>query len=535
MLRNPTTYVPKDRIWSGGKRVEMYTDETSVGQIIFNVMKTWPKNVCQINDVDGVTVTFDQAITWAIRMAQIFKKKALKHSDVIGIAARNSTYVMPVAVACLLNGTPFHAVNPVADEATMTHIFSITKPSVIFCDGQEYKKVHASTKAWQPEIFTVVDPVEGVPHIDTLLEPTKTEFLFRPEPLKEGGEQTAAILCSSGTTGMPKAVCIANRSLLLAFFPMSSETVFFAASGLDWYSGLTSLLLSTVLGLTRIITNKPFSAEFFVQVVKKYKVNFAIMSPSHMSAVTSYPGATKEALASIHFMTYGGGFISLPTLNKMQELCPSAILASGYGMTEAGGITYNLGLGKVNTVGKPPPGVKIRIVDDDGKNLGHNEVGEIYANMGLPWKGYYGNPVETQRTLDNQGWIHTGDLGYFDEQNQLFVVDRKKEILKYQSNHYWPTEIEGVIAELPQVKEVSVISIFNEQHGDAAGALVVRQNGTAITAKEIADHVAKRLPAIEKQLHAGVQFTDKLPTNPNGKILRKAAREEFVAKKAAKN
>ncbi|KAH8375601.1 hypothetical protein KR200_000194 [Drosophila serrata] len=529
----PTSYDPRDRVWSGPKRVNMYTDETSIGKVICNNMRNWPKNVCQINDTDGVVVTFDQAITWAIRIAQIFKKKGLQCPDIIGLSTRNSTYVMPLAVACLLNGTPFHAINPVMDEAAVKHVFSITKPKIIFCDGQEYEKVRAATKGWESEIFTVTDPVQGVPHIESLLDPTPTELFYQPEPLKEGGEQTMAILCSSGTTGLPKAVCISNKALHLNTMMMNSELVIFSASGLDWYSGLTALIMGTVVGCTRIITNQPFSPDYFVKLVEKYKINTVMLPPRHLSALISYPGASKEALVSIRTIAYGGGFTSLTTLKKVQDLCPGAMLSSGYGMTEVGGVSFNIGLGNVNTAGKPMPGVKFRIVDEDGKYLGYNEVGEIYVHNGLPWNGYFGNPLESRRMQDFEGWFHTGDLGYFDEQNRLFVVDRKKEICKYQGNHYWPSEIEGVIYELPQVEEVCVVSIYDEKQGDAAGALVVKRQGTSITAQEIADHVARRLPSVQKQLHAGVQFTDKLPANPNGKTLRRVAREEFLAKKEA--
>jgi len=252
-----------------------------------------------------------------------------------------------------------------------------------------------------------------------------------------------------------------------------------------------------------------------------------------MSALIAFPGATKEALSSIRIINYAGGFTSMTTLKKMQELCPNALLNSGYGLTEVGGVAYNIGLGNVNTAGNPMPGIRIRIVDDYGKNLGYNEQGEIFVHTGLHWNGYYGNPLETHTIQDHEGWVHTGDLGYFDDHNLLYVIDRKKEILKYQGNQYWPSEIEGVISELPQVEEVCVISIYNEQQGDAAGALVVKRKESSITAEEIAAHVAKRLPSIEKQLHAGVQFTDRLPANPNGKTLRRVAREEFVVKKGA--
>ncbi|KAH8288441.1 hypothetical protein KR054_002717, partial [Drosophila jambulina] len=523
-----TSYDSEERVWSGSKRVYAVSFETSIGLVIFNTARNWPKKVCQINDADGVAVTFDEAITWAIRIAQIFKKKELEYPDIIGLAVRNSTYVMSLAVACFLNGTPFHAVNPAMDEATIKHVFSITKPKIIFCDGEEYEKVLAATTEWQPEILTVTTPIEGVSHIESLLDPTSTEAFYQPEPLKEGAEQTMAILCSSGTTGLPKAACISNRALHLNFNRLNSESVTFIYSGIDWTSGLSMLVVGTVIGGARIITNKPYSPNHFVKLVEKYKINSVVLAPRHMSALINYPGASKEALASLKTIGYTGGIATMTTLQRVQELCPSAMLISLYGMTETSEISLNLGLENGNCAGRPMPGVKIRIVDEDGKSLGCKDVGEIYVHNGRPWKGYFGNPMETRRMQDPQGWFHTGDMGYFNEQNRLFIVERKKEIRKYQGNQYLPSQIEDVISELPQVEEVCVVSIYEERHGDAAGALVVKRKGVTITAQEITDHVARRLPAIQKQLHAGVKFTDKLPFNSNGKILRKAALEDFV-------
>ncbi|XP_022227768.2 4-coumarate--CoA ligase 1 isoform X3 [Drosophila obscura] len=529
MAQIPTTYDEKERIWSGPKRSPTYHYDTSIGKIIFNTMRTWPRNVCQINDIDGVTVTFEQGLTWAIRIAQHFKKRGLNNANVVGIVAKNCTYLMPVGLACLMNGTPFHSVNPDQDEATISHVFAITKPTLIFCDGNVHKQVQAATVGWQPEIYTLTQPVAGVPKIEDLLGPTATEMTYQPEPLKEGGDQTMAILCSSGTTGLPKAVCISNNVLTLENPLINSEVTVLSSSGLDWVTGLVSFIFSTVFGATRIITSKPFTPEYFVQLVKKYNVDFAVLPPRHLSALISYPGATPENLAPLKSVAYVGGSVSLATLQRTQELCKNAMLNTGYGLTETLSITNNTGISHIASVGKPVPGVRMRIVDEDGKNLTYNQVGEILAHKGQAWNGYFGNPEATLQMQDSEGWFHTGDLGYFDEQNFLYIVDRKKEILKYQGLHYWPTEIESVISELPQVQDVCVVGIYDELEGDAAGALVVKAKGAVVTAKDISDHVAKRLPAVQKQLHAGVQFTDKLPANVNGKTLRKASRELFIA------
>ncbi|KAH8371970.1 hypothetical protein KR093_009555, partial [Drosophila rubida] len=529
MAALPTTYNEKDKTWSGAKRSSIFNYDTSVGKIILNTMRNWPKNVCQINDADGVSVTNEQAITWAIRIAQYLKHRGLNHKDVIGISAKNTTYVMPLGIACLMNTTPFHAVNPMLDEETIKYVFELTKPMIIFCDGHEFEKIRSATRGWHPEIFTLVDHIEGVPKIETLLDPTDTERLYQPEVLKNGGDQTVAILCSSGTTGLPKAVCLSNSILIQDSMLVNSESIIFISSSLDWITGLWAFIFSTVFGSTRIITNRPFSAEYFVQLVKKYKINYAVVPPRHLSALITCPEATTEALSPIRMLNYGGGLVTLTTLQRAQEICKTAMFNSGYGMTEVGAISGNVGISNNNSAGRLMPGIKMRIVDEDGKSLTYKQVGEIYVHTGQAWNGYYGNPVETRRMQDFEGWFHTGDLGYFDEQNFLYIVDRKKEILKYQGLHYWPTEIETVIAELPQVQDVCVVGVYDERQGDAAGALIVKRKGCEINEKAIVEHVAKRLTGMQKQLHAGVRFTDKLPANFNGKTLRKTARDVFVS------
>ncbi|XP_034473479.1 4-coumarate--CoA ligase 1-like [Drosophila innubila] len=525
------TWDSTEKIWSGPPRTSMYNKDTSLGIIVFNTMRNYPKNVIQISDTDGIVVTNEMAITWAVRIAQQLKKRGLDHQSVVGIVAKNSTYVMPVGVACLLNTTPFHAVSPIFDEATLKYMFEITKPAMIFCDGEVYDTVREATKDWSPEIIIISHPIDGLPSIENMLAQTNDlpVMLYEPEPLKNGSDQTVAILCSSGTTGLPKAVCISNSVLIEDNLLVNGETIFFVNSGIDWISGLWAFMFCILFGSTRIISENPFSAEYFVQLVKKYKITYATLAPIQLAAICACKDATPFALSSMRNLNYGGGILSQAILLRIQELFKNITYTSGYGMTEAGMITMKIGVQNAATAGQPIPGVRLRIVDESGNSLGHNEVGEIYVHNGKAWNGYYGNPNATRQIRDSDGWIHTGDLGYIDNDNNLNIIDRKKETLKYQGIHYWPTEIENAILELPQVKAVCVVGVPDELIGDIAGALVLKHQDCEISAKEIIDHVAKRLSLFAKHLHAGVRFTDKLPFNSNGKYVRKTALEMFKA------
>ncbi|XP_017140130.1 4-coumarate--CoA ligase 1 [Drosophila miranda] len=529
MAKLPCSYDAEKRIWKGIQLRCDYKPDTSLGKIIFKNMRNWPKNVCQISDTEEVEVTFQEALTWAIRIAQQLKKRGLTYTDVIGISAKNTTYVMPTAVGCLFNCTPFQSANPVLEESTIKHLYNISKPKLVFCDACNYDKLYSATSDFKPEIITLTGSVEGVLTIQDLLEPTKTEFFYQPEPLRDGPNQTLAILCSSGTTGMPKAVCVSNEILIQeTSFVNGYDTIFISAS-LDWITGLWASIFSTVNGCTRIISSKPFSPDYFVYLVEKYKITYALIPPEHFCSLADCPEATPEALASLTKFNFGGGRMTQATLQRIQSLAKNAIFNSAYGMTEVGFMVFNHGHAKLTAAGNPLPNMQLRIVDDDGNNLGYNQTGEIYAHNGYSWNGYYGDPEATRVMQDEDGWFHTGDMGYFDEDDFLYITDRKKEVLKWKGLQFWPTEVENVILELPEVKRVCVVGIYDETQGDAGGALIVREKDANITAQQIKDHVAKRLPDTQKQLRAGVQFADEIPQNHNGKAVRRYARDLFLA------
>lgn len=293
--------------------------------------------------------------------------------------------------------------------------------------------------------------------------------------------------------------------------------------------------MSCAIGSTRIISNKSFSAEYFVEVIKKYSVTYSFIPPRHINSLINCATATPESLASLRILSSGGGIIALTSVQALQNLAKNARICFGYGMTETGGIAVNFGFDKVTSSGKLLPGIQVRIVDDDAKSLGPNAVGEIFVHHGKTWNGYYGNPIETKHILDSDGWYHTGDMGYFDEKDCLYVVDRKKDILKYQGMHYWPGEIEHCIIELPGVADVCVISVYDESKGDLAGALVVKIDGSSLSEDDIQNYVKKQLVMPHKQLHGGVQFVEKLPQNENGKTIRKAAKALFVSSAKGNN
>ncbi|XP_073829202.1 probable 4-coumarate--CoA ligase 1 isoform X2 [Musca autumnalis] len=518
------TYDKKTNIWYAESKECIYSDKISLGQIIYQQLQNFPNNVIQIDDTHNTQVTGQQALSWGIRIAQHLGNLQLGENDVVSIAANNTTYVLPAALGCLFNGTPIHTVNPRLDLDTISHCLGITKPKLIFCGGENYELLQKATSSFKPLIYTLTGHIKNISKVEDLLEVTETENSFRPVKLSGGFKQTVAILCSSGTTGKPKAICISSALFLFNDWLNTNDSVLYISSGIDWITGIFFLFSSCLRGFTRVIFSKGFEAGHFLEILKKYHITTAFLSSRYVAALVQHPGVSREALKQLQVVAFGGSALSEVNSEKLIELCTeTARISFCYGSTEMGPISQRLEKRKCNSVGKLFNNTQLAIISDEGHHLGPNEVGEIVVKVPYPWIGYYGNPIETAKAMDSNGWFHSGDLGYVDDENDLFIVDRKKEILKYRGLQFSTNEIEGVIAELEGVRDVCVVSLFNEADGDLAGALVVLSEGSTLKEKDVVEYVKKRLVSPHKHLNGGAYFVDKLPQNQNGKLIKKEA------------
>jgi acyl-CoA synthetase (AMP-forming)/AMP-acid ligase II len=202
-----------------------------------------------------------------------------------------------------------------------------------------------------------------------------------------------------------------------------------------------------------------------------------------------------------------------------------------YGMTESSTlVTYQKDVFKSGSIGSVVRGCLVKVIDTQGNALGPNQTGELCTKGLRVMKGYIGNEKATQETIDEDGWLHTGDVGYYDEDQQFFMIERLKELIKYNAFQVPPAEIEALLLTYPKVKEAGVIGIPDFQTGEKAMAFIVKQPGVDVTDQEIIEFVAKNLSK-PKQLHGGVRFIDELPKTNSGKILRRALLESLGFKK----
>ncbi|EDW16082.1 luciferin 4-monooxygenase [Drosophila mojavensis] len=530
MLFKPEiTYDAEHKVWGAENARDYFAPDLSIGEIIFHEMRRHPQLIAQISESENTVLTREELHLNSMRVASYLRSLGLLQSDVVGIIARNTTHIFAVTYGCFFNGIPFHAVNMIFDEAAIKHLFNITKPRLIFCDGDEYEKVKAATENLKVKIVTMRNHPIGSIKIDEVLA-TPIEENFKPSRLEQGNNQTLAILCSSGTTRIPKAVTISNsRKILSAALDLTTSDVQYAHSTLDWFSGFLTTVTSGVFSTKRIISDIPFDPVRFLRIVEQHKVTWCMHSPLHLALTGNSPELEKTDMSSIRTFLYGGARCSLEAQQKIRSRLHQDGMNLAYGLTEIGAVTINFHFDqKPNSCGRPVDGKKIKIIAENGDHLGPNEVGEVCVRSGQYWAGYYGNPEETQNVLDSEQWFYTGDLGYMDDDGFLYIVDRKKEMLKYQSYKYFPNEIEDVISQMPDVVDVCVFGIWDPMGSDKAAAAVVKKVGSQLQAQDIVDYVRKNIPVMNKHLHGGAIIVDDLKRSPNGKTNRKATKEYFL-------
>ncbi|XP_034663425.1 luciferin 4-monooxygenase-like [Drosophila subobscura] len=527
------TFDDKLKVWSGGERSNYFAPHLSIGEIIFREMERHPKLIAQISATEKTILTREEVRLNAMRVASYMRRLGLKQTDIVGLIARNTTHLVAVAYACFFNGMPFHSLNISYEQETIEKLFSITRPRLIFCDGDEYERVVAATETLKLDATIITmrnHPLSSLRIQDILTTPIEDNF--QPSHLEQGPDQTLAILCSSGTTGVPKAVTLTNsQQILWSCSAMPIDVVQYCHSTLDWYSGLSMCINCGVSSTTSIIADNKFDPGFLCHIIEEYKVTFLVQSPAQMAMLVGCPEFDSVDLSSIWRCVYGGTACSVEVQHRMRSRLQQAdCLVFSYNLTEMnslGCLNHHFDE-KPNSVGRPVRGIKVKIINESGDALGPSEMGEVCFHNGQHWSGYYGNPEETRSMIDSQRWLHTGDLGYMDPDGFLYLVDRKKDMLKYQSIMYYPNEVERVICQMPNVAEACVFGVWDAVNGDEAAASVVKRPGTQLSAQDVVSFVGEHVDATYKQLNAGAIIVEELARSPNGKTHRMATKEHFL-------
>ncbi|KAH8320391.1 hypothetical protein KR067_001853, partial [Drosophila pandora] len=529
-----TKYDSFEKIWSGPKDKEYYGPDMTLGEVALIILRLYSDKVMQVFDPTGEQLTGGQLLEQSRRLAHSFQKLKLQRGDVVGISARNTTYLTEVVIAALLNGTPINPLHPEFDSETTAYMYEVTKPKVIFCDLDNYETLKAvkSSLKFETELILLTGTIPGVRNVQDLLADGYTECneraLYVPCP-KLHGDHTAFIVCSSGTTGMPKGVTRSHRSLLCNCKNPNTYTrdsILLSFSPLYWISGTIILLASLLNGCRRIITNRPYSVQYLLQLVANHKVTFIFLASHQITLLSKYntdPMKLKAQLQSVRVLIGAGSKVCKAVSRRMYDLIGSQRFIVGYGLSEMGGLSKNVG-GPLGSEGKVMRNVELRVLDKLKMPLGINEVGIVYARLRYKWEGYYRNPEATRKALSSDGmWFRTGDIGYLDSEGYLYIQTRDTDVFKFNNFQIYPEQIEEFILQLPGVSEACVFGVPDDVSTNLTACAVVRTKsleGERLQADHIRDVVERHL-SCAYHIRGGVFFVDSLPKTSNDKLQRR--------------
>jgi 4-coumarate--CoA ligase len=360
--------------------------------------------------------------------------------------------------------------------------------------------------------------------------------LLDAEPLTDEAdidpnEDLVVLPYSSGTTGLPKGVMLTHTNLAANLAQVehliSHEDGDTAIAVLPFFHiyGM-QILMNLVVGDGGIVITMPrFDLEQFLRLIQDHRVAHAYVVPPIVLALAKHPMVDQYDLSSLKRVFSGAAPLGAEVAQEASARIGCEVV-QGYGMTELSPVTHATPVGgfKAGSIGVTISNTESRVVDpDSGRDLGRDEDGELWIRGPQVMKGYLNNQEATAITLDEDGWLHTGDIGHIDADDHFFIVDRLKELIKYKGFQIAPAELEALLLTHPSIADAAVIPIPDEEAGEVPKAFIVLKPDHEVSQQEVQDFVAGHV-AHYKQIRE-VEVVDEIPKSASGKILRRLLRD----------
>jgi acyl-CoA synthetase (AMP-forming)/AMP-acid ligase II len=349
-------------------------------------------------------------------------------------------------------------------------------------------------------------------------------------------DDLADIMYTSGTTGLPKGVAVRHRNVAMIpnHEPPWTGAGWLHGAPLFTFAGISFIFNPMKMGMCGLYLPK-FDAAEWLRIVGRERPTMAFLVPAMAELLVAHPDFPMADLSSLQAVSIGSAPLAPKTLLALQERIPNATVSNSYGMTEAGPAYIVMPKDEVTkrigSVGKPIPPMEIKIVDDDGNERHAREVGELLTRLPGYQREYYKDADATATTWTSDGWLRSGDLGYLDEDGFLYLVGRKKDLIVRGGHNVYPTDIESVILEHPNVQEAAVVGVPHDVLGEDIAAFVVPKPGAAIGADELKEFCASHLADYKRPRH--VTFVGSLPRNATGKVMKHLLVDGVAAEAAA--
>ncbi|KAJ5414131.1 NRPS-like protein biosynthetic cluster [Penicillium cosmopolitanum] len=532
-----------------------FRHDRSVTQMMLeNTANVDPNKVISEDILTGKTITYETLRGEAFKAAWAFRHRlGLKVGDTVTIIGRSCVDYIIATHAIWAAGGVVSTINHSSSAKEIAHAVKVIKPHFFIVDGIYQRKLReALTLAQHSEvtISTMVSRLDGhllFPNDFLTWESKRVE----PEAYVLDGQDArtrcAALVLSSGTTGLPKAVMLSHYNLtgiceaLRGHNPdnwrESMREVFFPPLS-HIYGLYVCALMGPWLGYYVCMVPQ-FELDTYCRLMHEKHATLARLVPPVAVMLAENPIVDNYQYPNLEYFSCSAAPLKPAVASKLRNRFPLVSLCQTYGCTELSSCIAQSGVrdkdAPLVAAGTLLANVKIQFLDEQGKEVPAGQPGEIVVSTPTIMLGYKDNDEGTRESMHGPEWYKTGDLGYLDDKGYLIIVDRLKDVIKYKGFQISPTELEEIIGRHPMVKDSGVTSIWDDAEGtEIPLAFVVPQESTSSIDRERMAMEVQNLVAGEvagyKKLRGGVWFIDQLPRNPTGKMLRRELRKKAASK-----
>ncbi|KAJ8924339.1 hypothetical protein NQ315_007135 [Exocentrus adspersus] len=541
--------VDDDLVICGPTPAEPLLEIKTAGKEIFEKLLTY--NTAKDAIIDAFTeekLSYGALLQKICDLAEALRFHGYTTGTVVSICSENNINFFIPVLASLFIGCIMAPVNHNYVQNELIHLFNISKPKVVFCSKNVSLKILdlKATLSYISRII-IIDSDESAPGTETLDEFVTSSlrgrhispYHFQPlegDPAKLG----AFIFCSSGTTGFPKGVLLSQKNMYVRLLQSRDPRYYVKTTGenksilglLPFFHAFGMCIgLEAITRGDKLIVLKRFDEDMFLKCIQDYKISELLLAPPIAVFLEKSSKVLQYDLSSVKEIVCGAAPLSRETEQAIRKKLKNIqTIRQGYGLTEATLAITLLAQGeqRPGSCGRVITFMSCKVRDPEtGKALGPNTVGELCFKGPMVMAGYYNDEKATKETFTPDGWLRTGDLGYYDKEKYFYIVDRMKELIKYKGFQVAPAELEALLLNHPKVRDVGVVGLPDDIAGELPVAFVVKKEGHEdVTEAELQNYVASMVSS-PKHLRGGVIFVSEIPKNPSGKILRRVLKDRL--------
>ncbi len=557
MRKNPKA----SKFWPEGVPHSLKYPEVPLFEFLRQKAEKYPDKAAMI--FQDHEMTYKELDTLSDKLATALNGMGVKKDDKVAILLPNTPQFVISYYGILKAGAIVTAISPLYKEREVKHQLNDSEAETIIVLDILYpvvKNVKDKTKLKRIIVTNLGDYMSSlkrvlgkllkkIPTLKVVEEPgiyffkdLLEKYPAEPPTVKiKPKDDLAALQYTGGTTGEPKAAMLTHYNFVSNAIACASwlrgkeaEEVIMGVIPLFHIFGMTTCMNTTINLAGTMVLLPRFDAVDTLKAIDKHKVTVFCGVPAMYSVLINHPDVGKYDCSSVRFCISGAAPLPPEVQKKFMELT-GGVLVEGYGLTEASPVTHanpldpSMKTVKIGSIGLTWPNTEAKIVDDKKgiKELPVGEQGELIVKGPQVMKGYWKRPKETKNVLRN-GWLYTGDIGKVDKDGYFYIVDRKKDLLKYKGYSVYPRELEDLLYEHPAVKMCAVIGKPDPAAGEIPKAFIVLKEGKTATEEEIIDFVKQRI-APYKRIRE-VEFRKELPLTLVGKVLRRVLKEEEIKK-----